>query len=118
MNILFAVEQRVDAGSIYALAKYVLAGKKFGHRCAIYGNPDSRFPDFIFSTELRAFDFVVFIFESKLKWISGLQLAYLLTKVWRARAMVGVLSGARGSHFSAELSDAGRRGAAAAFLWI
>src|SRR5215831_6493906 len=88
MNILFAIEQRVAAGSIYALAKYVRAGKKFGHRFAIYGNPDPRFPDFIFSDELRVFDFVVFIFESRLRWMSGLQLAYLLTKVSRSRRVI------------------------------
>jgi len=88
MNVLFAIERRVDAGSIYSLAKYVRAGKKFGHRFAIYGNPDPRFPDFIFSDELRVFDFVVFIFESRLRWMSGLQLAYLLTKVSRSRRVI------------------------------
>ena len=88
MNILFAIEQRVAAGSIYALAKYVRAGRKFGHRFAIYGNPDPRFPNFMFSTELRAFDFVVFIFESRLKWMSGLQLAYLFTNVPRSRRVI------------------------------
>jgi hypothetical protein len=88
MNILFVTERRVDAGSIQALAKYVRAGEKFGYRFAIYGNPDPRIPEFIFSTELRAFDFVVFIFESRLKWMSGLQMAYLLTSVARSRRAV------------------------------
>ena len=88
MNILFALERRVDAGSIHALAHYARVGRKFGHRFAIYGTPDSRFPEMAFSTDLAAFDYVVFIFESKLDWISGLDLARLLTLVPKSRRVI------------------------------
>src|SRR5262245_43076935 len=88
MNILFVIERRIDAGSIHALAKYVRAGEKFGHKLAIFGTPDQRFPEFIFTTELHVFDFVIFIFESSLNWMSGLQLTYLLTKVSRSRRVI------------------------------
>ncbi len=88
MNILFATERRIDAGSIQALANYVRVGRKFGHLLAVYGSPDPRFPDVSFSTDPAAFDHVVFIFESRLSWLSGLQLARLLTIVPRSRRVI------------------------------
>ena len=88
MNILFVMERRIDAGSIQALANYIQVGKEFGHTIAIYGNSDSQFPEIYFSNDLAAFDYVIFIFESRLNWGSGLQLAHLLTVVPRSRRVV------------------------------
>jgi hypothetical protein len=88
MNILFVMERRVDAGSIQALANYVRVARKLGHTVAMYGNPDPRLSEICFSNDLRSFDHLVFIFESKLNWASGLQLARLLTMVPRARRVI------------------------------
>jgi len=88
MNILFAMERRLDAGSIHALANYARAGRKFGHRIALYGNPDPGYPEVPFSTDLAGADFVVFIFESRLDWVPGLHLAYLLTRTPRSRRAI------------------------------
>jgi hypothetical protein len=88
MNILFAMERRVDAGSIHALVNYARAGRKLGHRIALYGNPDPDFPEVPFSTDLAGIDFVVFVFESRLGWISGLHLTRLLTAIPRSRRVV------------------------------
>ncbi len=88
MNILFAMERRVDAGSIHAVVNYARIGRKFGHRIAIYGNPDPDFPEIPFSTDLAGIDFVVFVFESRLDFISGLNLAHLLTKIPRSRRVI------------------------------
>lgn len=88
MNILFTMERRVNAGSIQALSNYTRVSKKLGHTIAIYGPPDPRFPEIEFSIDAGAFDYVVFIFESKLNWPSGLQLAQLLTTVPRSRRVI------------------------------
>ncbi len=88
MNILFAMERRVDAGSIHALVNYARAGRKLGHRIVLYGNPDPNFPEVPFSTDLAGIDFVVFVFESRLGWISGLHLARLLTAIPRSRRAI------------------------------
>jgi hypothetical protein len=88
MNILFVMERRIDAGSIQALGSYISISKKLGHTIAIYGNPDAQFSEIHFSNNLRLFDYVVFIFESKLNCMSGLQLAPLLTMVPRARRVI------------------------------
>src|SRR5215471_11055486 len=64
MKILFVTDRRVNAGSIQAVAGYVHAGDELGHTVA------------------------VFLFESKLRWLSGLQLASLLAAVPRRRRAV------------------------------
>jgi hypothetical protein len=88
MKILFVTDRRVNAGSIQAVAGYVRAGDELGHTIAVYGTPDPRYPGVRASGDSRAFDFVVFLFESKLRWLSGLQLASLLTAVPRRRRAV------------------------------
>jgi hypothetical protein len=88
VRILFVIERRPNAGSIQALAQYARVGRKYGHTFAVYGSRDPRLPELVFSTDLRAFDYVVFIFESKLEWISGLDLIRLLTRVPRSRRII------------------------------
>jgi hypothetical protein len=88
MKILFVTDRRVNAGSIQAVAGYVRAGDELGHTIAVYGPPDPRYPGVRASADPRAFDFVVFLFESKLRWLSGLQLASLLAAVPRCRRAV------------------------------
>jgi hypothetical protein len=68
--------------------QYAQVGRKFGHTFAIYGIGDPRLPELTFSTDLGAFDYVIFIFESRLDWISGLDLARLLSLVPRARRVI------------------------------
>jgi hypothetical protein len=88
MKILFVTDRRVNAGSIQAVAGYVRAGDALGHTVAVYGPPDPRFPGVRASADPRGFDFFVFLFESKLRWLSGLQLASLLSSVPRRRRAV------------------------------
>jgi hypothetical protein len=82
------LERRVNAGSIQAVASYVRAGDACGHRIALYGRPDPRFPSVRFSTELRSFDRVVLIDESSLGWLSGVRLARVLLEVPRERRAI------------------------------
>src|SRR5258708_15852474 len=82
------MERRVNAGSIQALANYMRVSKEFGHAIALYGPPDPRFREIECSIDAAAFDYVIFIFESKLNWPSGLRLAHLLTTVPRSRRVI------------------------------
>jgi hypothetical protein len=88
MKILFVTDRRLNAGSIQALASYVRAGDEVGHTIAVYGCPDPSFAGVRFSTDAGAFDHVVFLFESKLRWLSGLQLARLLSRLPRRRRAI------------------------------
>jgi hypothetical protein len=88
LRILFVTEKRINAGSIQAIAAYIAAGDKLGHTIAVYGCPDPAFPKLRFSMNAGEFDFVVFILESKLDWLSGLRLARILSHVPRERRAV------------------------------
>lgn len=88
MKILFVTDQRVNAGSIQALASYVRAGDALGHTIAVYGPPHSDFSGLRFDTRMGDFDYVVFVFESKLRWLDGLQLVRVLSAVPRHRRAI------------------------------
>ncbi len=87
-NILFFLDKRDNAGSIQAVANYVSAGEEMGIRVAVYGEPDEKFPRIRFSRDVESFDYVVFILESRLQWLSGLRLPRILSSVPRRRRAV------------------------------
>jgi Glycosyl transferases group 1 len=88
MNILFVMDKRVDRGSIQAAANYVRAGAQCGHTIALYGREEPNFPGLHFSTDIAAFDYVVFIIESSQKWMSGLIMPRILSAVPRERRAI------------------------------
>jgi len=88
MNILLVLDRRQNAGSIQAAARYIAAGDQQGHTIAIYGPADPELAELRFATDLRAFEYVVFIFESKLDWLSGLRLSRILSAVPRQRRAI------------------------------
>lgn len=82
------MDRSVYAGSIQAAANYVRAGDQLGHTIAIYGHNDPRFPRVRFSTEVGSFDYVLFIIESTLRWMSALRLPRILSEIPRRRRAV------------------------------
>jgi hypothetical protein len=88
MRILFYLDKRDNAGSIQAVANYVIAGEEMGITVAAYGDRAENFPQIRFSTDVDAFDYVVFILESRLEWLSGLRLPRVLSNVPRRRRAV------------------------------
>jgi len=88
VKILFVMEQRVNAGSIQAVSNYVRTGAEMGHEIAMFGRPDLDFPLLRWSTEPSRFDYVVFIIESRLSWLTGLRLPRILNAVPRRRRAI------------------------------
>ena len=88
MRILFVIDKRMNAGSIRAAASYVSAADRMGHTIALYGSPDPSLPKVRFSIDTDRFDFVVFILESQLSWLSGLRVARILKAVPHQRRVV------------------------------
>lgn len=82
------MDRRVNAGSIRAVENYVRAGDELGHEFALYGRSDGRYPGIRFATNAPDFDYVVFIIESSLKWMSALRLPSILGHVSRERRVV------------------------------
>jgi hypothetical protein len=88
LKIQFVMDKRVNAGSIQAVASYVRAADELGHTITMYGRPDPRFPSVRFSLDLVDADYVVFIIESGLHWMSGLRLPRILNTVPRLRRVI------------------------------
>jgi hypothetical protein len=88
MRILFVMDQRVDRGSIQAISNYVRAGDEAGYHIALYGHTDPRFPTVRFSTDVGAFDYVVFLVESWRHWMSALRMPRILAEVPRSRRAI------------------------------
>src|SRR5215813_4472473 len=88
MKILFYLDKRYNAGSIQAVANYVSAGEEMGITVAVYGGREENLPRIRFSTDVEAFDYVVFILESRLEWLSGLRLPRVLASIPRPRRAV------------------------------
>jgi hypothetical protein len=88
IRILFVLEKRVNAGSIQAVSSYVRVGDEFGHTIAVYGRTDPDFPSVRYSTDVSAFDYVILIYESKLRWMSELELAHILSGAPRQRRAI------------------------------
>lgn len=88
MKILLVMDKRVDRGSIQAAANYVRAGDAMGHTIALYGRGEPDFPRLRFSSEVEAFDYVLFLVESSQRWMSGLRMPRLLANVPRERRVI------------------------------
>jgi hypothetical protein len=88
VRILFVTDRRANAGSIQAIASYVRAGDRLGYIMALYGHPDPNYPGVRCSTELAGFDYVLFVCEYGIGWMSGLRMAKVFSEVPRERRAV------------------------------
>jgi hypothetical protein len=88
MRILFVMDQRQDRGSIQSIASYVRAGDEAGYQIALYGRNDPRFPTIRFSTNVGAFDYVVFLVESWRHWMSALRMPRMFAEVPRHKRAI------------------------------
>jgi hypothetical protein len=88
MNILFVMDKRANAGSVQAVASYIRAGDELGHSMALYGISDPKYPGMRWSKDLSAFDYVVFICEFGIGWMSGMRMARVLSQVPRKKRAI------------------------------
>ena len=66
VNVLFVMKHRGDAGNTHAVANYMRLAPKYGHSVAIFGTPIWYVPELQFSTDIRSFDRVIYVYESEL----------------------------------------------------
>jgi len=105
MRIMFVMDQRVDRGSIQSISNYMRAGDEAGHEFALYGRTDPRFPTIRFSTDVSAFDYVVFLVESWRHWMSGLRMPRMFAEVPRHRRAIVDADGMYNQVVSADSYD-------------
>jgi hypothetical protein len=98
MNILFVMEYRGNAGNTHAISNYTRIGAELGHNIAFYGPSQPLVVDGLylpremqtarFSTDLKAFDRIVFLFESKLQYLKRLNEVAMLGTFPRERRYI------------------------------
>lgn len=88
MNVLFVMKHRGNAGSTHAVANYMRLAPQHGHSVAIYGTPIWYVPELQFSTDIRSFDRVVYLFETELYRVKRLQEAILLDTFPREHRLI------------------------------
>lgn len=88
MKILFVMEHLPCKGSMHGLANYMRVGERHGHTIALYGPRQPYLPDARFSTDVRAFDRVVFLFESSMYRVRQLQEVALLATAPRGHRFI------------------------------
>ena len=93
MNILFVMKHRGNAGNTHAVANYMRFGARHGHNVALFGPPVPWLPDLNFSTDIEAFDRVVYLFESEIYRVSRLQEVAMLTRFPRRHRLIFDMDG-------------------------
>lgn len=88
MRVLFATDARVDAGSIQAIAAYVRAGKALGHDFELWGKEDKSFVGIPWAQDPTWFHHVVFIYESKLRWLPPIDQVRLMPRVPKSQRAI------------------------------
>ena len=63
VNVLVVMKHRGNAGNTHAVANYMRLAPKHGHSVAIFGTPIWYVPELQFSTDIRSFDRVVYVYE-------------------------------------------------------
>jgi hypothetical protein len=83
MNVLFVMEPRNNAGCTQALANYARAGEATGHTMALYGSSDLDMPGMRLCADVRAFERVIYVFESELYRVDRLREVAMLGTIPR-----------------------------------
>lgn len=93
MNILFVMKHRGNAGNTHAVANYIRVAPKHGHSVAMYGDPQSHLPELKFSTDVRAFDRVAYLFESELYRLKPLHEVTMLGTIPKPHRLIFDMDG-------------------------
>jgi hypothetical protein len=118
VNILFVMKHRGNAGSTHAVANYMRIAPKHGHSVAIYGTPIWYVPELQFSTSIRDFDRVVYLFESELYRIKPLQEVAMLATFPRQRRLILDVDGMYNPVVIVDGYDFNHRNEAESTRWI
>lgn len=118
MNILFVMKHRGNAGSTHAVANYMRIAPKYGHSVAIYGTPIWYVPELQFSTNIRDFDRVVYLFESELYRIKPLREVAMLAAFPRQRRLILDVDGMYNPVVNVDGYDFNHRNEAESIHWI
>jgi hypothetical protein len=118
VNILFVMKHRPNAGNTHAIANYVRVAPKFGHAVAVFGKPEPWLPELKFSTDVRAFDRVAYLFESELFRLKPLQEVSMLARIPRRHRLIFDMDGMYNPVIEIDGYDFNHRSEAERARWI
>ena len=118
MNILFVMKHRANAGNTHAVANYMRVGQKHGHTVALYGVPPAHMSELRFSTDIRAFDRVVYLFESELYRVKPLQEVAMLGTIPRQHRLIFDMDGMYNPVITLDGYDFNHRDEASRARWV
>jgi hypothetical protein len=93
VNVLFVMKHRGNAGNTHAVANYMRVAPRYGHRVAMYGEPLSYLPDLQFSSDVKSFDRVAYLFESELYRLKPLQEVAMLGTIPKRHRLIFDMDG-------------------------
>jgi hypothetical protein len=118
VNILFVMKHRGNAGNTHAVANYMRVAPKHGHSVALYGTPQPHLRDLKFSTDVRAFDRVAYLFESELYRIKPLQEVAMLGTIQKRHRLIFDMDGMYNPVIELDGYDFNHRDEAERARWI
>jgi hypothetical protein len=118
VNILFVMKHRGNAGNTHAIATYMRVAPRYGHRVAMYGEPLPYLPELQFSTNVKSFDRVVYLFESELYRLKPLQEVAMLGMIPKRHRLIFDMDGMYNPMIELDGYDFNHRDKAERDRWI
>jgi hypothetical protein len=118
VNVLFVMKHRGNAGNTHAVANYIRVAPKYGHTVALYGEPQAHLPELRFSTDICAFDRVVYLFESEIYHIGHLKETAMLARFPRRHRLIFDMDGMYNPVIELDGYDFNHRSEAERARWI
>src|ERR1700754_123841 len=112
------MKHRGNAGNTHAVANYLRVAPKYGHSAALYGEPLSYLSELKFSTDIREFDRVVYLFESELYRVKTLQEVSLLGNIPKQHRLIMYMDGMYNPVIHLDQYDFNHRSEAERARWV
>jgi len=93
VNILFVMKHRGNAGNTHAVANYIRIAPDYGHKVAMYGDPQPHLPELKFSKDVKSFDRAAYLFESEIYRLSRLEEVSMLGAISKRHRMIFDMDG-------------------------
>jgi hypothetical protein len=102
MKLLFVSRLERWARAVSAITRYVAVARRLGHEAAMFGEPHADFSSIPYSTDVKAFDFAIFVIYEALDFPDLPYLAYLLDGMPKERRVIIDCSGVYNKTISIE----------------
>jgi hypothetical protein len=88
LNLLFISALETSTRSVHTISKYVQAGGGLGHKICVFGRPVDGLRLIHYSTDIKEFDFAIFVVHIPEDFPGLPDLAYLLDEIPKERRLV------------------------------